>query len=280
MASIRWIGEDRRPMDDIGQLKERMKDFWALGDYPEVAKRFMPAAEALVAACDIGAGDRVLDVAAGDGNVAVAAARTGARVTATDFAPSLLAAGQARTEAQGLDIRWEEADAEALPFRDGTFDAVTSAFGLMFAPRPEVAVAEAFRVVAPGGVVGLTAWTPDGFTGQVTALMGEYLPVPMGTERPIDWGIETTVRRRLAPHSGGLVVTRGQIVWEFRSIDETLAWQEANFGSLIVARRTLGERYGELRERFTGLIADWNRGSDGAVRLPATYLLAVARREG
>jgi SAM-dependent methyltransferase len=256
-----------------------MKDFWALGDYAEVAKRFVPAAEALVAACAVGVGDHVLDVAAGNGNVAVAAAGTGARVTATDFAPPLLAAGRARTEAQGLDVRWEEADAEALPYADGAFDAVTSAFGLMFAPRPDVAVAEAFRVTAPGGVVGLTAWTPDGFTGQITALMGEYLPVPMGTDRPIDWGIETTVRQRLAPHSSDLEISRGQIVWEFASIDQTLAWQEANFGALIAARRMLGDRYGELRERFAGLIQDWNRGEDGRVLLPATYLLVVARHD-
>jgi SAM-dependent methyltransferase len=279
MASIRPIGEDRRGMDDLAQLKDRMKDFWALGDYSEVAKRFMPAAEALVAACDVGVGDHVLDVAAGDGNVAVAAARTGARVTATDFAPSLLTAGRARTQALGLEVRWQEADAEALPFADETFDIVTSAFGLMFAPRPDVAIAEAFRVTRPGGVVGLTAWTPDGFTGQVTALMGEYLPVPMGTDRPIDWGIETTVRRRLAPHSTGLEVSRGEIVWEFASIDETLRWQEANFGALVAARRMVGDRYEELRARFAGLIAEWNRGEGGAVVLPATYLLAVARRD-
>src|SRR3954452_5508914 len=106
-------------MDDVAQLQDRMKDFCALGDYPEVAKRFMPAAEALVVACDIGVGDRVLDVAAGNGNVAVAAAGTGARVTATDFASPRLAAGRARTEALGLDVRWEEADAEALPYADG-----------------------------------------------------------------------------------------------------------------------------------------------------------------
>jgi SAM-dependent methyltransferase len=256
-----------------------MKDFWALGDYPEVAKRFVPAAEALVTACDVGVGVRVLDVAAGDGNVAVAAAGTGARVTATDFAPSLVDAGRARTAALGLDVRWEEADAEALPFADGAFDVVTSAFGLMFAPRPEVAIAEAFRVTRPGGAVGLTAWTPDGFTGQVTALMGEYLPVPMGTDRPIDWGIETTVRRRLAPHSSGLDVTRGEIVWAFGSIEDTLRWQEENFGALVAARRLVGDRYAELRERFADLIAQWNRGSDGAVVLPASYLRGVPRRD-
>jgi ubiquinone/menaquinone biosynthesis C-methylase UbiE len=267
-------------MDDVAEQKERMKDFWALGNYPEVAKRFVPAAEKLVAACEIGVGDHVLDVAAGDGNVAVAAARTGARVVATDFTPSLLAAGRARTESMGLDIRWEEADAEALPYDDGTFDAVTSAFGLMFAPRPEVAVAEAFRVTAPGGVVGLTAWTPDGFTGQITSLMNEYLPVPMGTDQPTDWGIETTTRHRLAPHATALSVTRGHVVWEFESIPATLAWQEQNFGALIAARQALPpERYASLRLRFTHLITEWNRASDGSVRLPAAYLLVIARHD-
>ena len=266
--------------DDVARLKERMKDLWALGDYPEVAKRFMPVAEALVAACDIGAGDHVLDVAAGDGNVAIAAASIGARVTASDLTPPLVAAGQARTTALGLDVRWDEADAEALPYADGGFDAVTSAFGLMFAPRPEVAIAEAFRVTRPGGVVGLTAWTPDGFSGQITALMGEYLPVPMGTDRPIDWGIETTVRHRLAPHSKGLSVTRGSITWEFDSLEAAVTWQESSFGALIAARAALpAARYAELRERFIGLMAEWNRATDGTVRLPAAYLLVVARHD-
>jgi ubiquinone/menaquinone biosynthesis C-methylase UbiE len=267
-------------MSDVEQLKEQMKDFWSLGNYPEVAKRFMPAAERLVTACDIGVGDHVLDVAAGDGNVAVAAAQTGARVTATDFASALLAAGRARTEATGLEIHWEQADAEALPYPDATFDAVTSAFGLMFAPRPEVAIAEAFRVTAPGGVVGLTAWTPDGFTGQVTALMGEYLPVPMGTDRPIDWGIETIVRQRLAPHATALEVTRDQIVWEFDSVHATIAWQERNFGALIAARHSLPSRsYTSLLQRLADLIVQWNRATDGTVRLPAAYLLVIARHD-
>jgi SAM-dependent methyltransferase len=267
-------------MDDVAQLKERMKQFWALGDYPEVAKRFVPVAEKLVAACDIGVGDHVLDVAAGNGNVAVVAAGTGARVMAIDFSRTLLDLGQARTEVLGLDVRWQEADAEALPFPDATFDATTSAFGLMFAPRPEVAIAQAFRVTRPGGVVGLTAWTPDGFTGQITALMGEYLPVPMGTDRPIDWGIETTVRGRLAPHSSGLSVTRGSITWEFASLERAVAWQEASFGALVAARAALpAQRYAELRERFVGLMAEWNRATDGTVRLPAAYLLVVARHD-
>jgi SAM-dependent methyltransferase len=266
-------------MNDFAQLKERMKDFWALGDYPEVARRFEGVAEALIGVCDIGPGDRVLDVAAGNGNVAVAAARTGARVTASDFTPALVEAGRARTRALGLDVRWDEADVEDLPYPDGLFDAVTSTFGLMFAPRPEVAAAEAFRVVRPGGVVGLTAWTPDGFTGQVTSLLGEYLPVPMGTAHPIDWGIEATVRRRLAVHTRALELTRGTVMWEFRSVSATLDWQERNFGALVAARRGLGDRYSELRERLIGLIREWNRAEDGSVRVPAAYLLVVARRD-
>jgi SAM-dependent methyltransferase len=189
-----------------------MKDFWALGNYPEVARRFVP-------------------------------------------------------------------DVEALPYADGTFDAVTSAFGVMFAPRPDVAAEELFRVVRPGAVIGLAAWTPDGFTGQVTQLMAEYLPVPMGTAQPIDWGIEATVRRRLAPHSDGLSVTRGAITWEFDSLQDTLAWQEANFGALIAARRALGDRYAELRARFAELIEEWNRGNGRSIRLPAAYLLVTARRD-
>ena len=266
-------------MNDFAKLKERMKDFWALGDYPEVARRFEGVAESLVGICDIGPGDRVLDVAAGNGNVAVAADRFGARVTASDFAPALVAAGRARTRALGLDVRWDEADVEDLPYPDGLFDAVTSTFGLMFAPRPDVAAAEAFRVVRPGGVVGLTAWTPDGFTGQVTSLLGEYLPFPMGTAHPIDWGIEATVRRRLAVHTRALQLTRGTVLWEFPSVSATLDWQERNFGALVAARRGLGRRYSELRERLAGLIRDWNRADDGSVRVPAAYLLVVARRD-
>jgi SAM-dependent methyltransferase len=265
-------------MTNVEQLKERMKDFWALGDYPAVARRFEGVADALVAACDIGPGDRVLDVAAGNGNVAVAAARTGARVTASDFAPALIAQGKARTRALGLDVRWDEADAEALPYEDAAFDAVTSAFGLMFAPRPELATAEAFRVVRPGGAVGLTSWTPDGFTGQVTALLGEYLPVPMGTAHPIDWGIEATCRRRLAAHADAVELARGTVTWEFTSRAETLAWLEGSFGALIAARRALGDRYAELRDRLGALIDEWNRADDGSVRVPAAYLLVVARR--
>jgi SAM-dependent methyltransferase len=265
-------------MDDLARLKERSKRLWAFGDYAAVARRFEGVADDLVAAAGIGAGDRLLDVAAGNGNVAVVAARAGAQVTASDFAPELVAAGRERTAGLGLDVRWDEADAEELPYADASFDVVTSAFGLIFAQRPEVATAEAFRVVRPGGVVGITAWTPDGFTGQVTALMGEHLLAPFGAAQPIDWGIEAIMRQRLAPHAESVELGRGTVMWEFPSLDEATAWQEANFPALIAARETLGDGYGELLDRFVGLMRDWNRAADGSVRLPATYLRAVARR--
>ena len=265
-------------MDELARLKERSKRLWVLGDYAAVARRFEGVADDLVAAAGIGAGDHVLDVAAGNGNVAVAAARAGAEVTASDFAPELVAAGGERTSALGVDVRWDEADAEELPYPDASFDVVTSAFGLMFAPRPDVAAAEAFRVVRPGGVVAVTSWTPDGFTGQVTALMGEHLLAPFGTPQPIDWGIEAIMRERLACHAESVELGRGTVTWEFASLEEATAWQEANFPALIAARDALGDRYDELRGRFVGLMRDWNRASDGSVRLPATYLRAVARK--
>jgi SAM-dependent methyltransferase len=265
-------------MDELARMKERSRRVWALGDYPAVARRFEAVAQDIVAAAGIGAGDRVLDVAAGNGNVAVVAARQGAVVSASDFTPELVAAGRERSAALGLDVRWDEADAEELPYGDAAFDAVLSTFGLMFAPRPEVATAEAFRVVRPGGVVGLTAWTPDGFTGQITALMGEYLSAPLGAAQPIDWGIEATARERLAAHADEVELARGTVTWEFASLEEATAWQEANFGALIALRDRLGDRYPELRERFAGLMRDWNRAADGSVLLPAAYLRVLARR--
>jgi SAM-dependent methyltransferase len=263
-------------MDELAQMKERSRTVWALGDYPAVARRFEGVAEEIVVATGVGADDRVLDVAAGNGNVAIVAVRAGAEATASDFTPELVAAGRERCEALGLDVRWDEADAEDLPYADASFDAAISTFGLIFAPRPEVAVAEAFRVVRPGGRVALTAWTPDGFTGQVTALMGEYLPAPLVAAKPIDWGIEATVRERMAPYAGDVALARGTVVWEFDSLDEATAWQEANFGALVAARAGLGDRYGELRARLVELMRDWNRAADGSVRLPAAYLRAIA----
>ena len=144
---------------DLDGLKERAREVWGLGDYHQVAQLTLPAARALVDACAISAGQEVLDVAAGDGNLALLAAEEGASVVASDISPGQVERGRARTAAEGVDVEWVEADVEELPFEDGRFDCCASVFGAMFAPRPEVAAAEMFRVVRPGGTVGLARST-------------------------------------------------------------------------------------------------------------------------
>src|ERR671914_27545 len=147
-------------------LKERTRSIWDKGDYSHLSKRLEPASPTLSDACAVSAGQEVLDVAAGDGNFALACAREGASVVASDLAPGMVERGRARSEAEGYDIEWVEADVEDLPFEDGRFDCVGSTFGAMMAPRPRRAAEEMFRVVRPGGTVGMTAWTPHGFSAE------------------------------------------------------------------------------------------------------------------
>jgi SAM-dependent methyltransferase len=266
-------------MDELVQMKERSKAVWALGDYPEVARRLEGVAGDLVAACAVREGQDVLDVAAGNGNVAIAAARAGGQVTASDFTPELVVAGRERSDAERLDIAWDVADAEDLPYADGCFDVVLSVFGLMFAPRPEVAIAEAFRVLRPDGVVGLCAWTPDGYSGRVSATVGRHLPAPAGVPRPVDWGDEAIVRERLAPHAPIVGCARGTVVWEFASPADGERWQQECFGVLVAAREALrADQYAHLLTDLRDLAALWNTATDGSVRIEAEYLRVVARR--
>ncbi|WP_116450689.1 class I SAM-dependent methyltransferase [Blastococcus litoris] len=173
-------------------LKARHRAMWASGDYPRLAAELLPElGEVLVRACGIRRGDRVLDVAAGTGNVAVTAARTGASVVASDLTPELFEAGRARAAAEGVEVEWREADAEALPFADGEFDVVVSAIGIMFAPHHQQAADELVRVCRPGGRIGIISWTPEGFIGRLFATMKPYAPPPPpGASPPPKWGSE------------------------------------------------------------------------------------------
>ncbi|HET6393470.1 MAG TPA: methyltransferase domain-containing protein, partial [Blastococcus sp.] len=176
-------------------LKAKHRSMWASGNYPKLAADLLPElGEVLVRATGVTRGDRVLDVAAGSGNVAITAARTGASVIASDLTPELFEDGRVRAAAEGVELEWREADAEALPFADGEFDVVLSAIGVMFAPHHQAAADELVRVCRPGGRIGIISWTPEGFIGQLFATMKPYAPPPPpGASPPPKWGSEEHV---------------------------------------------------------------------------------------
>ena len=182
---------------DVDQIKQRQAMIWAEGDYSVLSEQLRPAALALRDLCAVSAGQEVLDVGAGDGNFALACAQEGASVVASDLSPGMVERGRARAAAEGYDIEWLEADAEELPFEDERFDCVGSVFGAMIAPRPERAAAELFRVVRPGGTVGMTAWRSDSLVPKIGELARKYSPAVPAGPLPEEWGEEETARDAL-----------------------------------------------------------------------------------
>ncbi|MBW3507326.1 class I SAM-dependent methyltransferase [Janthinobacterium sp. NKUCC06_STL] len=179
---------------DYAAIKQRQQAGWASGDFAVIGVTLQPVGESLAEAADIRAGEDVIDIAAGNGNATLAAARRFARVVSTDYVPALLDKGRARAEAEGLAVTFRVADAEALPFADASFDAALSTFGVMFAPDHRRAASEMLRVLRPGGRIGMANWTPDGFVGQLFKTIGKYVPPPAGVVSPARWGEEAYVR--------------------------------------------------------------------------------------
>src|SRR5215469_15393374 len=217
-------------------LKARHRAMWALGDYPALADEIIPdLGRVLAAACGVRPGDRVLDVAAGSGNAAIPAAQSGARVVACDLTPELLEAGQARAAAQGVQIEWREADAEALPFADGEFDMVMSCLGVMFAPHHQASAGEMVRVCRPGGIIGLLSWTPDGFIGQMFATMKPYAPPPPpGAQPPPLWGRDDHVRGLLGNQVTSITARRQALrVGHFATPEAFRDYFKARYGPVI-----------------------------------------------
>src|SRR6476619_2786650 len=177
-----------RPIPDLISVKKKQQVTWASGDYAVIGATLQIVGECLCEALDLRAGQKVLDVAAGNGNVTIAAARRWCEVTSTDYVPALLERGAARAAAEGMTIEFREADAEKLPFENNSFDAVLSTFGVMFTPNQEDAASELLRVCRPKGKIGLANWTPDGFIGQVFKTLGKHLPPPAGAKSPAMWG--------------------------------------------------------------------------------------------
>jgi SAM-dependent methyltransferase len=264
---------------DLAKVKERQRLAWGLGDYSRLSRLLRPAAEAACDAGAVSAGQEVLDVAAGDGNFALLAAREGATVVASDLSPGMLERGRARSQAEGYAIEWVEADAEELPFDDGRFDCVGSVFGAMIAPRPRRVAEEMFRVTRPGGTVAMTAWTPESKLVELFSVGRRYVPTPPDMPSMEEWGNEDTVRERFDGLAGRIQVEPRSLVWEGEST-EAMEAMLADAPMSVAMRNALdADTYEEYRAEEREVARRLVEG-EGPVRMEVEYLLIVARKPG
>jgi ubiquinone/menaquinone biosynthesis C-methylase UbiE len=265
---------------DVSGIKQAQRMMWSSGDYPQVARRIESVADLLVERVGAGPGLELLDVATGSGNVALAAARAGADVTGLDLTPELLEVARARAADADLDVRFIEGDAEELPFESGSFDRVTSCFGVMFAPRHQQAASELARVARPGGTIAFTAWTPGGLVGSTLRTVGAFMPAPPAELKPpVSWGTEDHVRALFADTGAELTFEPRTVTFSYDSPEGWFEYDEKILGPAIMAKAALEPqgRYGELREAMMQLYRDANEADDGSFRAQAEYLLTVAR---
>ncbi|HEV7575127.1 MAG TPA: class I SAM-dependent methyltransferase [Caldimonas sp.] len=263
---------------DLIALKGRQRSAWASGDYAVVGTTLQIVGESLAEACDLRTDERVLDVAAGNGNATLAAARRGCRVTSTDYVGALLERGAERAAAERLTVKFQEADAEALPFDDASFDAVVSTFGVMFAPDHARSAAELMRVCRRGGRIGLANWTPEGFIGQLFKTLAKHVPPPPGVQSPALWGSEAHLRE-LFGAGAGLAIAKRTFNFRYRSaahfIDVFRTW----YGPVHKAFAALSAEQGAALERdLTGLLDGLNRAGPTSLVVASEYLEIVATR--
>lgn len=272
-------------LDADRALKAKHRALWASGNYASVAAELIPAlGPELVNSCAIKPGDRVLDVAAGTGNASIPAAVAGAVVTASDLTPELFAAGRRIAAEYGVGLEWVEADAEALPFADGSFDVVMSCVGAMFAPHHQVTADELLRVVRPGGTIGLINWTPEGFIGRLFATMKPFVPPPPPGASPAPlWGSEDHVATLFGDRVTDLTMTRQTVHMNHCATPaEFREYWKRNYGQTIAAYRYNAERpdrVAELDAAFLEFLTDWNRSVEpGRTAYDAEYLLVTATK--
>jgi SAM-dependent methyltransferase len=265
------------------ELKARHRAMWPSGDYPSIVETFLlPLGPRLVEACGVDAGARVLDVAAGTGNASIPAAERGARVTASDLTPELLEAGQRRAESQGLALEWVPADAEQLPFGEGTFDVVMSSIGAMFAPHHQDVADELVRVCRPGGTIGMLNWTPEGMIGALFRTMGPFAPPPPpGAQPPPLWGSEDHVRELFGDRVEWRTLERDDLdITAFEHPHDYGEHFKDRYGPTIVARANASRsgRDAEFDEAVDRFCDEWNRGTADRARFEMQYLLSVGTR--
>jgi SAM-dependent methyltransferase len=264
---------------DLAAVKRGQQAMWASGDFGVIATMIHVVAERLVDSVDPAAGSRVLDVAGGTGNAAIAAARYGCHVMCTDYVPALLERGRARARAERLDIAFETADAEALPYGDGAFDAVLSVFGSMFAPDQPRAAAELVRVSRPGGLVGLASWTPEGFLGEWFRTTAKHVPPLAGLASPLRWGTEDAIVELLGDEVSSIRSRRRTFTWRFTDAAAFVGTMRRWYGPTVKAFEALGDDGATaLEQDLIAVVERSARRRGNAIAVPAEYLEVVAVR--
>jgi ubiquinone/menaquinone biosynthesis C-methylase UbiE len=280
MATSSATATMQQPAPDFEALKTRQHGAWSSGDYAVVGTTLQIVGEELCEALDLRAGQRVLDVAAGNGNATLAAARRWCNVVSTDYVGALLERGRLRANADGLSVEFREADAEALPFDDATFDAVISTYGVMFTPNQDRAAAELVRVCKHGGKIGLANWTPEGFIGQLFKTLGKYLPPPAGARSPALWGTEARIKEMFGASASHIRAERRNYVFRYRSPEHYLEIFKTYYGPVLKAFAALDATNQEaLKRDILALINSMNRSGDGTMVVPGEYLeIIIVRR--
>jgi ubiquinone/menaquinone biosynthesis C-methylase UbiE len=261
---------------DYAAVKTRQQVAWSSGDYAVVGTTLQIVGESLCEAMDLRSGQKVLDVAAGNGNVSLAAARRWCEVTSTDYVGALLTRGRERAAAERLDIEFREADVEALPFANGSFDAVVSTFGCMFAPNPHRTASEMLRACRSGGKIGMANWTPDGFIGQLFKTIGQHVKPPAGIESPALWGSRTRIDELFGAQASAMEVTTRQYNFRYRSPAHWLEIFKTFYGPVLKAFAALdATAQPKLASDLMALIGRFNRAQDGTMVAPGDYLEIV-----
>jgi SAM-dependent methyltransferase len=264
---------------DLAAVKQRQHGAWSSGDYAVVGTTLQIVGEQLCEALDLRSGSKVLDVAAGNGNATLAAARRWCEVTSTDYVPALLQRGRERAAAEHLAVEFREADAEALPFADDSFDAVLSTFGVMFTPDQDRAAFELARVCRPGGKIGLANWTPEGFIGQLFKTLGRHLPPPAGVRSPALWGTKARLDEMFGRQASDVAAETRMFVFRYRSPEHWLDVFKRFYGPMLKAFAALDDHgQAALRRDLLMLLGEFNHAADGTVVVHSEYLEAVITR--
>jgi ubiquinone/menaquinone biosynthesis C-methylase UbiE len=276
MSTSAALSPQAAAQPDLAAVKQRQHGAWSSGDYAVVGTTLQIVGEQLCEALDLRAGSKVLDVAAGNGNATLAAARRWCDVTSTDYVPALLKRGRERAAAEHLTIEFREADAEALPFPDASYDVVVSTFGVMFTPDQDKAASELARVCKSGGKIGLANWTPQGFIGQLFKTIGKHLPPPAGVKSPALWGTPARLQEMFGGKAAEVAAEPRMFVFRYRSPEHWLEIFKSFYGPMLKAFAALDETgQAALKRDLMTLLGEFNHADDGTVVVHSEYLEAV-----